>query len=45
MLSSDAYTDALNERISEGNERNELRQYMRRKAALPYYSNRGLNKA
>ena len=38
MLTSNAYTGALNSRISEGNERNELRQYMRWKAAYLYYS-------
>ena len=36
MLTSNAYTGALNSRISEGNERNELRQYMRWKAAYLY---------
>ena len=39
MLTSNAYTGALNERISEGDERNELRLYMRWKAALYNYSN------
>ena len=37
MLTSDAYTGALNERFSEGKERNELRQYMSRKAAFTNY--------
>ena len=38
MLTSNAYTGALNERISEGDERNELRLYIRWKAALYNYS-------
>ena len=38
MIISKAYTGALNERISEGNEWNELRQYMSWKESFLYYS-------
>ena len=38
MLTCNSYTGSLNERISEGNERNELRQYMSFKAASTNYS-------
>ena len=37
MITSDEISGALNEPISEGNERNELRQEERRKESFLYY--------